>query len=530
MKGMVECTDCSGSGKVTSWLEIIRTAVDQVRLLPEAAATKWHPSVRDPRDFDKGNWLHELTLEQRLNALEREQLDQGLAPQVDARADRVLDTRVQNFRVLVYDVAYETRIGVGRAEVAGTPPRAFVIDRKPIRIAQGLGLASAVACLLLLRAAISGYEAQHQWFTTYGVSGYAWWLALLSSTAMAACVLSSLRASKARNRILTWASGAIAAGAAFFCTALLAASAPSTALAREAIKTGDLSHAAVALDALRPGSSNTTDFALAEDELRLARTKRATSARDRADLAGGQWSTPSLRQVAVELARDALEQESRAAHEAHSAQDLRTLAATAEPLFTVAAHAIGVDAEAMAADQCLARRDLACAEAEWRALQHASAHNEAERVRTAMVGMVRRSFDAALAAAEASTDPEDRVRRFGDAAGLSNDLERLEAPVEESVATALVEQERKATVALEKYRRKLAAERARDEARRLAAEARERRREEREQRRALAQERAERWADSPLLCCDGETSPSCTCGGSHQGCCSHHGGVCGCAN
>lgn len=30
------------------------------------------------------------------------------------------------------------------------------------------------------------------------------------------------------------------------------------------------------------------------------------------------------------------------------------------------------------------------------------------------------------------------------------------------------------------------------------------------------------------LCCDGESSPSCTCNDIHRGCCSHHGGVCGC--
>jgi hypothetical protein len=30
-----------------------------------------------------------------------------------------------------------------------------------------------------------------------------------------------------------------------------------------------------------------------------------------------------------------------------------------------------------------------------------------------------------------------------------------------------------------------------------------------------------------LLCCDGSLSPTCACPG-HQGCCSHHGGVCGC--
>lgn len=32
-----------------------------------------------------------------------------------------------------------------------------------------------------------------------------------------------------------------------------------------------------------------------------------------------------------------------------------------------------------------------------------------------------------------------------------------------------------------------------------------------------------------IRCCDGTLSPSCVCGGSRRGCCSHHGGVCGCA-
>ena len=38
----------------------------------------------------------------------------------------------------------------------------------------------------------------------------------------------------------------------------------------------------------------------------------------------------------------------------------------------------------------------------------------------------------------------------------------------------------------------------------------------------------EREASKRLMCCDGTASPSCSCYGSHRGCCSHHGGVCGC--
>lgn len=33
-----------------------------------------------------------------------------------------------------------------------------------------------------------------------------------------------------------------------------------------------------------------------------------------------------------------------------------------------------------------------------------------------------------------------------------------------------------------------------------------------------------------LMCNDGTESPTCTCGGPHRGCCSHHGGIDGCAS
>lgn len=42
-------------------------------------------------------------------------------------------------------------------------------------------------------------------------------------------------------------------------------------------------------------------------------------------------------------------------------------------------------------------------------------------------------------------------------------------------------------------------------------------------------ERQEERANASLRCCDGSDSPSCTCGSPRRGCCSHHGGVCGCS-
>jgi hypothetical protein len=46
---------------------------------------------------------------------------------------------------------------------------------------------------------------------------------------------------------------------------------------------------------------------------------------------------------------------------------------------------------------------------------------------------------------------------------------------------------------------------------------------------ALEAARERQWTTAPLQCRDGTSSPSCVCGGSHRGCCSHHGGVAGCS-
>lgn len=59
------------------------------------------------------------------------------------------------------------------------------------------------------------------------------------------------------------------------------------------------------------------------------------------------------------------------------------------------------------------------------------------------------------------------------------------------------------------------------------AKAEEERRQEEERRREI--ERAvSTGAGQSVRCCDGTISPSCVCGGPRRGCCSHHGGICGC--
>jgi hypothetical protein len=69
-------------------------------------------------------------------------------------------------------------------------------------------------------------------------------------------------------------------------------------------------------------------------------------------------------------------------------------------------------------------------------------------------------------------------------------------------------------------------DRAREERTAARGAEREAQAEARRQRAAERRQRARNWANEPLQCCDGSSSPSCTRGGSHRGCCSRHGGVC----
>jgi hypothetical protein len=59
------------------------------------------------------------------------------------------------------------------------------------------------------------------------------------------------------------------------------------------------------------------------------------------------------------------------------------------------------------------------------------------------------------------------------------------------------------------------------------AEEAKRKREEALQNARLAAEAAQERSRR-VKCCDGTISPSCLCNRSKRGCCSHHGGVCGC--
>ena len=193
--------------------------------------------------------------------------------------------------------------------------------------------------------------------------------------------------------------------------------------------------------------------------------------------------------------------------------------------------------------RCLAAQDWPCTFAEGKEAASRGAEAGAAAVRVDALGAMKTK-------AEADTlDIGNQHQRSAQMQGTSAAIESWRTWVEASGAPepavlarlrSSLEQQWAVEKREEAHRRQEQAKRAREaalaEAKYRQREQREAQRAEREERRRAAREqreaeraaRREREASRGLMCCDGSLSPSCMCRGSHQGCCSHHGGVCGC--
>jgi hypothetical protein len=181
--------------------------------------------------------------------------------------------------------------------------------------------------------------------------------------------------------------------------------------------------------------------------------------------------------------------------------------------------------ELAAASACSRKRDWDCALDRSVAASNAGAP-EGAALHREVLRTIHRDVEGLVESSRREKDVAARVQHQRSALALAAkylsaappDLTSLHAAnvKDEQQLARIQAKERKRVEAEEARRHELAA---RAERRRLAEEARARRREEAAARRSEPQ---------GLLCCDGTLSPTCSCGGSRRGCCSHHGGVCGC--
>lgn len=203
--------------------------------------------------------------------------------------------------------------------------------------------------------------------------------------------------------------------------------------------------------------------------------------------------------------------------------DALSVLSCATPAFRASpdGHAIQVAAVVADASRCNERKDWSCALDKVRAAKALGAA-EAPALESEVDKHIRAELDQTVAAARAEPATSRRLDLERRGLELAN---RVQTPSAATIAM-LTTAEKRDSLQLaheeEAARKRVEAERRRQE--QLAAQ--EQARQQREERRR--EEAAAAAFQGVLMCNDGTASPTCSCGGSHRGCCSHHGGVAGC--
>jgi len=308
---------------------------------------------------------------------------------------------------------------------------------------------------------------------------------------------------------------------------------PTAAAAQAFLQRGELDRSERELEGLddlglSPEQSRATRAGLASERGRRADAKRLASVETLASLAAASahlhegWHDDEVKNQAIALyiqrAKPAIED----AWKAGRQSELTTLAESLVGLdVSLARRARGL-ADLHGAAACLSTADLACAAT----LLAKVADNDTVKLEH---GLVNDAYIKALAAQVATWHAQglddtqtlvDRSASLAKAVELAEQYEkRVGLPLEGHDATSLARAKNHTDGKIAK-----ALEAAQNQAEQDA------RAEQRRQAKAAAAAAAQRrtYNASRLRCRDGTLSPSCSCEGSHRGCCSRHGGVAGC--
>jgi hypothetical protein len=513
--GRAKCEPCRGRGKVERWLEIEETPFDRVRVQAGETLAAAFGAVDVASDFDRdATWpvapiVRWSGSPSTLPAPEAERLAR-LGPPPVSPGERLDLLDIQRFEAPVTWVEY--RIGGATDRVAVGGWNGIVIEqatsRRPFQ-RRALLLAAGTAGALIAGLAVAvWYAGRHAYFATTPTAGLLWQLIPALGLAGLAAVLPLVGwRPEAPRRLALFALPLLLLIGAGTTSALRHE--PSLAHARERATEGDIDAALLEAAALADRNGDPVAAAF-HDRLRLDRARATTEPEDAWQAAGRPFYDEAARDLARQHAL--LVTVARAQRLQHDTEYTESDAVLAlilgEPREYPGVRRLRL-ASHLARGRICAERRAPCAAEEIRAARRDGFTVEQlepiHRTALAAVGSdltagwrtVRsgRPLDERLAACQGFRTPFDYL----DSLETPSDLE----PVDR----------REVTVRCHDLERERAA------------------REERARQREVAQREAARrsWARARLLCRDGTLSPTCVCGGSRRGCCSHHGGVAGCS-
>jgi hypothetical protein len=487
--GRVSCGPCGGKGKVEEWLEVAEESFDRVTFAGSDVLAQALSGHADPDKLDsdlvrypvplvfswRGRAIEEAPSELR-NVLRRSDLV-GTNP----GEDRLQEVVVQVFRSEITTVVYQIGGVSGSVQVQEWDHRVNenTSSRQPFqlrrhRTVQGMSIAFVAGSALAI-----WYGGRHSFF----VSTPNYWLLWISAVILGLCFIPLmlwLAIPAGRRR---W-KGAIAASLPALLvvlaqTGLAATGGPSLEHARAAATRGQLEEAVRESAACFDLGIDAEPAGLFHDQLQLEKVRQAREPQKAWEAASLPFLTKAGREQAQAHAVEVTLQTSTALQERGELSASAALLDSAPAEIKQIGPLVGL------------RRRVYLEEARplWKVIESR-----------------RKSLEDRLTACTAIIP---HVKGLATLPTIPGDSSLTEEEVE-AECERLREQCR------------------RDIERQEVAEAREaeraRRREEAAQESALR-----RWSSAPLLCNDGTQSPSCVCGGSHRGCCSHHGGVAGCS-
>lgn len=535
-KGQVACGACDQSGRVEHWLEIDGGPRDaDIQIEPDGEQTRafaWGvdgtPATADEIAKD-ARVVCSVSLDRQLFAgdlptqVPKEWIDANWT-NIQARlqpGERIVSQTFTLLEVPSVEVTYGLGAGQQAIEFEGlrllAPPISFdqifaARARSLTRLAYGLFTLPVLILIVYLTR--GDYFAQA---TTAGIVG-------LAALAGLFVYFFFARASLGRPAWIWLAALVAPIGVA---TALALFNEPSVARARGLIDSGQLDLAKAELEAL----GTTPDDPLWSD-FHLKQARAATSCETATSFASKIASTAPQHakaqahadQLAVAAAEQALStgDTDRATILLSCASETVRSAKTGQ--------AIQARIKLTAGNACVTSANWSCALAAASDAHALGAGPQAEELQTSSRKAIQAAVDDAVASSRTEKDLARRVGHQQRAIDLWTKYLLPEKSSEPSELVALRGVAKRDQEALVKQEAIAQRKREAEEKKRLAEEARQRAAAERAEKRRLAEEERRERASYPrsLRCCDGTLSPSCMCGGSRRGCCSHHGGVCGC--
>lgn len=511
---------CDTAGRVTAWLAIGREQLHQVHAHPQNTALLVHTRVGEFADFDSdpSQWPSRLVDDSGYQPPGRIQVPGQLAARLEM-SDRVTATRVQRFTSEVHAIAYETLLSAGSADVAGVPPQvASSSDWKPLVVRAGmLGGATLILFGVLVKTYAS-YNAQSAWHDRFGHGSLVLWLAFAAMVAIVATLAGLSLPRRTWSMQTAWAPAGVG-GALLIATAVaFGAGGPTVVEANEAMVQGDSSRAQLIAESLVYLDEDSESAHKVLDQLHYRAVLGADGLDQKADIIGDSWYNEGFAEKArahlLETAHKDADQHKKRCN-ASGLDYVSRQVGVFDPRYgaNLSAHALLCRVPECTDCSCVTRRLNAAA---------AAPAKVREEVRAVAHRAYRTAFNKDFGAASTAIEAKQRVARLKQALTSSECVAKLGSPVEEATLSKAKSSLAAAEKTVQRQKERAARE---AERRRKVEEARKRRQEAIEK----AQAKARARASAPLLCCDGSYSPSCTCGRRRRGCCSHHGGVCGCS-